>query len=294
MIMKPPVRGKFIFSLVLLLGVSMIFGMDWPAREGVLVNNFGWNNRGYPVLGASFAVEGPIHAADAGELIFAHSISHTASRLPSPLGAWAAFDHGDSLIGIYSRFEDKEETSFPAIVEKDAIIALAGQSGWTDREGFYFSFFDRKERRWVNPTMFIAPMPDSRPPVIQSVLLKNSEGRTINPSQVRNLNQGRYTLQVQVTDTLLGTGENPLAPDRIVCSVNGIEVGALAFETYSARDGSLLMYRNGLVSVKGIYAPFPAVEVGEAWFNRGQATLEVVAQDVSGNVRSVTYRLQVD
>jgi hypothetical protein len=171
---------------------------------------------------------------------------------------------------------------------------VAGQSGWTDRDGFYFSFFDRKERRWVNPTMFITPLPDSRPPVIQAALLKNAEGRIFNPSQVRNLNQGRYTIQVQVTDTRLNAGENPLAPSRIVCSVNGVEMGALAFETYSARNGSLLVYRNGMVPTREVYAPFPAVEVGDAWFNRGQVTLEIFAEDVSGNIRSVTYRLQVD
>jgi hypothetical protein len=55
-----------------------------------------------------------------------------------------------------------------------------------------------------------------------------------------------------------------------------------------------MVYRNGLAPVRQIYAPFPAVEVGEAWFTRGQATLEVIVQDVTGNARSVVSRLAVE
>jgi hypothetical protein len=287
-------RTGFVFALILLLVLSAGFGMDWPVQNAVMLGNFGWNNGGRPGLGNSFASTGPVHTADAGELIFAHSVSGGAGRMPSPLGTWAAYDHGDWLIGIYGRFADKGEGGFPNIAEQGTIIANAGQSGWTDREGCSFAFYDRKERRWVNPSLFIPPLPDSRPPVIQSVQLKNAEGRLVNPAQQNRIGQGRYTVQVQVTDTMLNAGENPLAPDRIVCSLNGIELGALAFETYSARDGTLLVYRNGLVPTGQVFAPAPAFEVGEAWFNRGQATLEIIAQDVSGNVRSVNYRLQID
>jgi hypothetical protein len=63
---KPASPGGALFLLVMFLGAPISFGMDWPAREGVPVTNFGWNNQGRPVLGSSFAVQGPIHAADAG------------------------------------------------------------------------------------------------------------------------------------------------------------------------------------------------------------------------------------
>jgi hypothetical protein len=88
--------------------------------------------------------------------------------------------------------------------------------------------------------------------------------------------------------------ESPLAPFRIVCSVNGVETGGLNFETYSARDGSLMVYRNGLIPVEQVYAPCPAYEIGEIRFTRGQAILEVIAQDIAGNSRNAVYRLQVE
>jgi hypothetical protein len=71
-------------------------------------------------------------------------------------------------------------------------------------------------------------------------------------------------------------------------------VGVLNFETYSVRDGSLMIYKNGLVPARDIYAPYPAYEIGEVSFTRGQASLEVIAQDISGNTRNAVYRLMVE
>jgi hypothetical protein len=142
--------------------------------------------------------------------------------------------------------------------------------------------------------MLITPLPDTRPPVILSAQLRNGQGRFLDPSQVRVLSQGRYAIFVNALDTLRD-GDGPyLAPHRVACSVNGSEIGALNFETYSARDGSLMMYRNGLVPAKQVYAFPPGFEVGEAWFTRGQATLEIIAQDIAGNSRNIIYRVQVE
>jgi hypothetical protein len=296
-----------------------------------MVQNFGLNNEGRPILGTAFAAEGAITAADTGELLFSRRAEDTASRLPSPLGAWIALDHGDGIISIYSRVEDTLElpskaglpsesldtgppvsdpppelatetegrgsplkTQIPNRVSRSDPIATAGSSGWSSRRGFYFSLFDRRERRWVNPSMIITPFPDTRPPQILSVVLKAQDGRLINPAQARSISQGRYSISVATTDTRLVPGEPSLAPYRIVCSVNGAEIGSLNFEAYSARDGVLMVYRNGLASAQQVYAPFPAFEVGEVLFTRGQATLEVIARDIAGNERSVISRLVVE
>jgi hypothetical protein len=204
-----------------------------------------------------------------------------------------ALEHGDGIIGIYSRFEDRVPASFTAI-EKDTVIAATGISGWTSQEGYYFSLFDRRERRWVNPSALISPLADTRPPQIHSVELRRGQNLTIDPAQTRSIRQGRYTILVNASDTRLNPNESPLAPYRLLCYVNGVEIGALTFETFSTRDGVLMLYRNGLVPVKRVYDPDPAYEVGEAEFSRGQATVEVIAQDLAGNTRTVLYRFQVE
>jgi hypothetical protein len=282
-----------LFAAVPLRG-PLAGAMDWPSAEARMVRNFGWNDGGRPSLGSSFGGETPVLAADRGELVFFHREGDTASRLPSPLGAWMALDHEDGLISIYSRYENPEDSPAFKNVEGGDPVALPGTSGWSDEKGVYFSLFDRRERRWVNPSMIITALPDTRPPQIQSVLLQNGAGRTFDPSLQRALGQGSYTILVAASDTMLDPGEPPLAPHRIVCSVNGAEIGSLNFETLSIRDGVLMVNRNGLVPAKRIYAPYPRFEIGELWLTRGQATLEVIAQDIAGNSRGAVFRLAVE
>jgi hypothetical protein len=281
------------FSLVLL--VLLVFStdaMDWPSEEAEMVHNFGWNYEGRPLLGASFEVQGPVRAAEEGDILFTHFSGSGPDRFPSPLGAWMALDHGDGLISIYSRLEDAQEITLEDRVIRGRVIAAAGQSGWSNQWGFYFSFFDRKERRWINPSRLSVALPDTALPSISSVELKNADGQLINPAQGR-ISQGRYTIRVNAAD-FIKDEPHPLAPYQISCFVNGVEAGALVFEAYSARNGVMMVYRNGLVPVKQVYAPVSAYEVGEVWFTRGQATLEVVAADINANSRSVSFKLQVE
>jgi hypothetical protein len=293
--MKSKQAHRAIAFCALAAGLGAGLGaMDWPTPDGLMVRNFGWNDRGRPVMGTSFSAQGPIRAADAGEILFYSDPASTASRLPSPLGAWIAMDHGDGLVSVYSRLDETTLPKTLSLVEKDTVIASAGTSGWSGREGFYFSIFDRRERRWVNPAMIITPLPDTRLPSILSVTLRNSDGRAINPAQTRTISQGRYTVSVEVTDTRENNGDLPLAPFRIRCFLNGVEQGYLNFETFSVRDGIAMAYRNSLAPARQVYAPYPGFAIGDMAFTRGQVTLEIIALDNAQNSRNVVYRLQVD
>jgi len=265
--------------------------MDWPSSDAKLVRNFGWNDNGSPVLGTVFEGDGYAQAVEDGELIFFNSGANAG--LPSPLGTWAAIDHGDGLISIYSRMDDKSERP-PVKAKKNAPVAGAGISGWSETNGFYFMLYDRRERCWVNPSMIISHFPDTRPPQIVSVELRNSRGVPVSSAGLQNLTQGRYTITVHAVDTMLSSNEPPLAPYRIISSVNGTESGSLIFETISARDGRLMAMRGGMVPARQIYAPFPAFEAGEVLLSRGQATLEVIVQDIEGNSRNALIRMRVE
>jgi hypothetical protein len=287
-----------VISLFFILSGSLsdsLDAMNWPSETAVLVRNFGSNNRGSPVLGMVFSGGTEVLAAESGEVIFSRSKNDPASRLPSPFGAWTAVDHGDGLISIYSRYADEESPLTNTRVERLQPIASSGVSGWSAQNGFYFIVFDRRERRWINPAMLVTPVQDTRPPQILSVDLRNAQGLSM---QSRSLTQGRYTVVVNAAGgtlrTQAGSYSQQYAPQRIVCSVNGAEVGSLNFEAVSARDGVLMVYRNGLVPAKQIYADFPAFETAEVFLTRGQATLEVIVQDMAGNSRSYVNRMIVN
>jgi len=284
----------FFFTFGLWLQPLPLFSIDWPSASGAIRKNFGLNDQGLPNLGITFDTDEQLKAADAGDIFFSRREGDIASRLPSPLGAWTALDHGDGIVSVYARMDDKNQKTAVSQAEKGAVLGEAGISGWTNKKGFYFQLFDRKERRWLNPVLIITPPEDQRPPEVMSVRLRNEDGQLINPYQTYNLSQGRYTIIVNAVDTMRSSSENPLAPYRIMCSLNGSEAGVLSFETFSARDGRLMVYRNGLVPVRQIYSPVPAYEVADVWFSRGQTTLEIIAQDIAGNVRNVVYRLMVE
>ena len=283
---------KYLQLMLIVIITPLLFSMDWPSSSGLMRRNFGWNNEGLPHLGVSFDADEAIMAVENGELLYRRLEEDTASRLPSPLGTWTALDHGDGIISIYSRFEGKFTPSLPEYVEKGRLLGESGISGWSSRKGFYFQLFDRKERRWINPAMIINPPQDSGTPVILSVRLRDSGGRILELGQERTINQGNYAILVETARII--QGRNPLAPFRIICSVNGIETGGLVFETYSARDGVLMVYRNGLVPVRQVYSPYPAYELGTAVFARGQVTFEIIAQDAEGNSRNAVFRFTVE
>jgi len=275
----------FAFAVSLSGPLGTLYAMSWPS-DAPLIKNFGSNDMGRPVLGMVFTGNSEVLAAEKGEVIFSRGSDNNASRLPSPLGAWTAIDHGDGLISIYSRYADEDQTNTQ--VERQQPIASSGVSGWSTQNGFYFIIYDRRERRWINPAMIITPPRDTRLPQTPVVELLNAQGL---PVQSRNLTQGRYTILVNTGAAVSGS---QLAPQRITCLVNGAEAGSLNFEAVSARDGVMMVYRNGLVPAKQVYANFPAFETAEVFLSRGQINLEIILQDIAGNSRSVINRLVVN
>jgi hypothetical protein len=195
------------------------------------------------------------------------------------------------LISIYSRYSD--ESIALTRVEKFQQIAYAGTTGWSQREGFYFVIFDRRERYWINPAMLITPVMNTSPLQILSASLINDQGIR---AQSNNLSQGSYKILVNagispVNATAQG---NFLAPQKIICLINGVETGSLNLEAFSARDGVLMIYRNGLIPAEQVYSAFPAFEAADVFLSRGQANMEIIVQDIAGNSRSLVSRLIVN
>jgi len=290
------VSAVILFTVVIFTAFvsDTLDAMSWPSEDAVLVRNFGANDNGKPVLGMYFSGGTNVIAAEAGEVIFFRAKNDSASRLPSPLGSWIAIDHEDGLISIYSRYSEENIPELNERVDKQQPVAFSGSSGWSMSNGFYYVLFDRRERRWINPAMIITPVQETRSPNIISVELKNMQGEIM---QSRNISQGRYNVVVNAAGgvpNVTPSAARPFAPQRIVCSINGAEVGAINFEAISARDGIMMVSRNGLVPAKQIYANYPAFEAADVFLTRGQVTLEVIVQDISGASHSNVMRLTVN
>ena len=274
--------------------VSSIKAMDWPMDDNtVLVNNFGFNNKGRPILGSVFEGEGKIKAVDKGEIIYSSTGKESRSRLPSPLGSWNAVDHGNGLISIYSRYEENSLTQKTSI-EKGTEIASSGMSGWSGNNGLYFILYDQKEQTWINPSLIITPFSDTVPPQITGIQLYDANGKLVENPQFGKLKQGKYNIKVNVFDILTDEKRKPLAPYRIISSVNGEETAMLTFDTMSTREGELMVNRNGLIPARRIYAAQSGFLASEVQLNRGLVMLEIIVMDISGNASSILARMTVE
>jgi hypothetical protein len=272
-----------------LFAAVFVSSLEWPDAEAEILSNFASGKT--PGLGYSFRSEGPVRSAASGEIIFIRDETDMISALPPGLGTWLAIDHGDGLLGIYGRL-NRGNNPFPYMVEEGGFIGLSGLTGWTRAAGFYFSFFDRKEKQWVNPARILPLLPDTIQPVIRSVILKDSGGKTFNLAQTRSLAQGQYRIHVEAQDT---RGDSPLNPHRISCYVNGIEKGSIIFETIAARRGMLLVPSSeGVRNAAGVYDPYPALNIGEVFLTRGQTVVEIIVEDMAGNNRVASYRFLVE
>jgi hypothetical protein len=285
-----------------LAGGSFAFAFDWPSPEAKQLDNFGTAEHGRPTLGISFAAaanpEGEggsnVFSADTGELVFSVTESDYARQIPSTLGSWVACEHGEGIIGIYARGEEGRENSVIKKTGPDTSLLKAGKSGWTSENGFYFSLYDKKEKRWVNPLIIVGQLLDTVRPSIGSVRLRGDNAQIIDLAQSRTIKQGRYKIEVDASDGAESAVDD-LAPCRVSCVLNGAETGLLALEIFSVRDGKLMIYGNGLVPVSEVYGQGSALCAAEdVWFTRGQASLEVIVQDFNGNARRVSYRLFVE
>jgi len=264
--------------------------MEWPLPGAALLRNFSFNDFGRPHPGVTLAGGGAVLASAAGEVFFVSSGLGVvpASGFPSPLGEWVAVDHGNGFVSVYARLGEvlAGGDRWPRVEAGDP-LGSAGVSGWSGAEGALFMLHDRRERRWVNPAVMLPPLPDALAPQILGIWLLGEDGSMTALAPGLNVPQGRYGIVVAVEDALsygMGSG---LAPHRVVVSVNGTEVGRLSMETITARDGEPIPARR-------VFAPFPAIEAGEAWLTRGQALIEIVAQDAAGNSASVAVQIAVE
>ena len=289
-----------LFSALFIVSMAVparIEAVDWPSSTGELRSSFGQNDRGRPSIGMVFESEDAVRSMDAGEILFVASggsFAGAANEFPYTLGDWIAVDHGNGIVGMYGRLAPSGAASTKTIVEKGSVLGYAGTTGWAVSSGFYFSVYDRVERRWVNPTMIAPQRVDNRPPTIRSIDLVGKDGQAVRLAANRVVRQGIYRVLVESVDTENSVRQYPLFPQRIMCLVNGAEQGALHLETIKTENGELTVSRTRPAAASLVYRASGAIDLGEIRLNRGRTTLELIARDAPGNERVSTITFMVE
>ncbi|MDR0910607.1 MAG: hypothetical protein LBM77_12690 [Spirochaetaceae bacterium] len=272
--------------------------MDWP-NSGPIVRTFGWNDAGTPYLSIDIKDSGVIRAAETGEILFERNAStdDNKGRLPLPSRGWLALLHEAAIISIYQGL--LLDNSSKGLINKGEILGVASLEDSRGNMLIPFSLYDDEEASWINPEAVMAlpeapegteVNPNEGLPVIIKSLLENEDKAKIDIDNSRQLAQGRYNLLVHGRIT----GIEDSAPYRILVLVNGIEAGSLSTESFSAKDGSLLVQRNGLFETARIYENAPYINVASFFLTRGLANIEIIAQNRAGKETRQQYALRIE
>lgn len=289
------VSGVRTISPLLLLALTAIqaTALDWPHSESRPSVSFAMNEEGRPIAGVRFDGSDSVRSADNGEIIF----STTDPLLPCPftqaLGNWTAMEHTDGMITLYAHLSPQHDGEGRTGLEKGSILAPTGDSGWTDREGFFFAVIDRIAKRWVNPVLIASLREDTTQPIIQRVLLVARDGTQVNPRSESSLRQGNWRVLVETVDNEAKDVPLTLGPKDISCMVNGIEVQRLQLDYLSVRDGDLLIPGNPARKAREVYTKEGLYDLGEIQLKRGRTTMQINVRDAAGNERQVIYTLRI-
>jgi hypothetical protein len=195
-------------------------------------------------------------------------------------------------MGLYAR--SRRRTAAGERVGRDTVVATSAVTGWATETGYYFSVYDRKERRWVNPMMLYGGVADDVPPVLLSAHLRGDKGQRYDLEDAKSARQGNYRVEIEASDHVT-VGGAALYPYRISCALNGVDAGILALEIFAAPSGRLMLYGNDLVPADAIYERPPALAAASnVFFARGIASLEITVQDYSRNTRTARYTIRIE
>jgi len=260
-----------------------------------LVASFGTPARNRFTTGVMLAAtDGLVRASSAGEIIFAADENRKRSALPSILGSFVALEHEGGMIGLYAGMEGGTVSSYLARVKPGDLLGRTGASGPMDGEGLYFSVFDRKAARWVNPLLLLPKLAESRPPIVRSAALVGTS-RTWILGDSRPVPQGTYSVAIDVFDpTSAAWSMGPSAPYSIRLVVDGVKIVELIFDIASERDGRLSLFS----SIPKDYAAYRhsdgRIILGSRLFYRGKALVEVYVSDYAGNERSFAWSVVIE
>ncbi len=273
----------------------LTFAFDWPLDEPALAASFG------TVSGSSFhpgidvrSASSQVQAVAQGEVIFVED-GKGSSPLPSSLGSYLALYHDRGLISVYAKMRKGSVVDYLKRAKKCDILALAEPfSGANPASRMEFILFDSDKRQFVNPLLFLRPLPDKLSPVIRAVYLKR-DATAVNILENRSFRQGLFELQADFGDPGLDAGARTLnAPFAVRVLLNGSEKINLKWDIGAEREGELRFFSDSGMGVSTFSLGSGAFRLGSFPIPRGRMNLQLIVSDFSQNEKSMSYNFLVD
>jgi len=287
---------KLIFTLAAIftlstLAVSAIFAFDWPQNEILsdsFFSYFGQLRGGTIGTSLVFSESKEVKAADDGRILAIISEHDEDELFESTLGNAAILAHKDSLITVYANLD---AASLPSLfsmtdVKTGTSFGTTGTSSWQQGEGcLEFQVLDTKNRTYVNPRILMPRIGKELQLTIKDVVAVNKKGVSYDLGTAKTMPSGVYQLFREKQEIAM--------PYKTTVYINGAVAEVLTYDTLSESNGKICVSGKKNYDVKVMYPNDTQQFLGEVTIPKGKTQIVVIAADILGKEKQITYTMEV-
>lgn len=282
---------KAIFTLAAALTISAIFAFDWPQNEILSDSFYSYfaQLRG-GTIGTSlvFSESREVKAADDGRMLAVISEHDEDELFESTLGNAAILAHKDSLITVYANLDAENLPSLYSMTDlkSGTSFGTTGTSSWQQGQGcLEFQVLDTKNRTYVNPRILMPRIGKELQLSIKDVTAISKKGVSYDLGTVKTMPSGIYQLYREKQDIAM--------PYKTTVFINGVVSEFLSYDTLSESNGRICVSGKKNYDVSVMYPNEEQQFLGEVTLTKGKNSIMVVASDILGKEKQITYTVEV-
>ena len=282
---------KLIITLAATLAISTIFAFDWPQNEILSDSFYSYfaQLRG-GTIGTSlvFSESREVKAADDGRILAVISEHDEDELFESTLGNAAILSHKDSLITVYANLDAENLSSLYSMtdIKTGTSFGTTGTSSWQQGEGcLEFQVLEIKNRTYVNPRILMPRVGKELPLSIKDVTAISKKGVSYDLGTAKTMPSGIYQLYREKQDIAM--------PYKTTVFINGVVSESLSYDTLSESNGRICVSGKKNYDVSVMYPNDEQQFLGEVTLTKGKNSIMVVAADILGKEKQITYTVEV-
>ncbi len=281
---------------VILLFIHCIFtafAFDWPQTEILsdsFYSYFGQLRGGTISSSLIFQESSDIKSSDDGNIIAVIS-EHDGDQgwYNSPLGNAVIIAHKDNLLTVYGNLDG--ETLAPNLeqmrkVQTGTRLGTSGNSGWHQGNScLEFQVIDTKQKTAINPRILMPRIGKELEIIIGNISAVSKKGIVYDFLNQQTLPAGQYLLYRQRQKISI--------PYRTSVSINGAVVETINFDLLRQDNNRLCVAGRKTYPVELVYPDDKKQLLADVTLSRGRNVLTIIATDILGASKTVTYTLNI-
>lgn len=283
-----------ILCLMLLISLfSKTFCVEWPQEdnsEGSIISYFAQNIDGSLSTSIIFSEPSEIKAVKDGHVLIVMSDAEDDCEFfPSALGTCVILSHDDDLISVYSNLDRdtlQQNIDSKQKFKEGELIGETGNSSWQkERCSLEFQIIDTQKSSAINPKILLPRTENEKDYSLTGIVLQNKEGTLYDLREHKVFPSGAYKVY---------HARNAIAaPYKITCSINGVIVDEIFFDTIGMQNGKLYVTGKKQYDSHDIYPDDNLILSGELMLTTGKSTLTLTVEDFLGKTKQANYTLSI-